>query len=427
MRLFKKSIIARNSSGHITLSCTSNEDLWHLYNLVAPTSDGAATVRTSTDRKVVRTGATGSVTSNRVRLSLSVAVETSEFDGRGNCVRIRGRVSVENDHVRMGSYHTLDVGLDQRVTLTRDRWDAVHLDLIESACNPDASADVVAILLSSVTGSSGRGCANIASVTSHLTTVRAAVEVSIPKRRPGRPDGAGKAVEKFYKGVYDSMMRTVFGPDSEADKIKVILIASPGFTRDEYWEYLLAESVRRGDREVIKAKSKFVRARSSSHHVHSLEEVFGDADLAARLDNTKYARENNALQKFLRMLDTDPLRAHFGYRAVRQAADASAIQTLMLTDALFRSFEAAERRKYVALVEDVRGGGSGEVLVLSTMHGSGKMLEQVSGVASILRFPMEEEFEEEKEEEEEQEDAIDEEKEAPKQTRLEYDMEALGL
>eukprot|EP00588_Corethron_pennatum_P000435 CAMPEP_0194288558 /NCGR_PEP_ID=MMETSP0169-20130528/37051_1 /TAXON_ID=218684 /ORGANISM="Corethron pennatum, Strain L29A3" /LENGTH=81 /DNA_ID=CAMNT_0039035591 /DNA_START=24 /DNA_END=265 /DNA_ORIENTATION=+ len=81
MRLFKKSIIARNSSGHITLSCTSNEDLWHLYNLVAPTSDGAATVRTSTDRKVVRTGATGSVTSNRVRLSLSVAVETSEFDG----------------------------------------------------------------------------------------------------------------------------------------------------------------------------------------------------------------------------------------------------------------------------------------------------------------------------------------------------------
>lgn len=430
MKLFKRAITTRNSSGYLTIACTTPEDLWHLYNLVVPTSTDATTVRTSTDRKVIRTGTTGSVTSSRVRLDLSVAIEDAEFDGKGLTVRLRGRVAKENNYVRMNSYHTLDVGLDQRLTITKDRWDAVHLDVIESACNPDINADVVAILLSSVTGASGRGCANICSVTEHLTTVRATVEVTIPKRRTGRPDGVGKAVEKFYKGVYDAMMRTIFSQDTDGNKIKLILIASPGFTRDDFWEYLLAESARRGDREVMKAKSKFLRARSSSHHLHCLEEIFADAELAGRLNDTKYATEVNAIQKFLRMLDNDPLRAHFGYGAVRRAVDAGAVQTLMVTDALFRSFEAGERRKYVGLVEDVRAAGNGEVLVMSTMHGSGKMLVQVGGVAAILRFPMEEVEEDEMDDSEDEEvngkDPGEDEIEHV-QSQLEYDLEAMGL
>lgn len=72
---------------------------------------------------------------------------------------------------------------------------------------------------------------------------------------------------------------------------------------------------------------------------------------------------------------------------VRAAADLGAIQTLLLTDALFRTNDVAARRGWVALVDSVRGGG-GDVHIFSSAHVSGEQLGQISGAAAILRFPL---------------------------------------
>lgn len=45
------------------------------------------------------------------------------------------------------------------------------------------------------------------------------------------------------------------------------------------------------------------------------------------------------------------------------------------------------RRKWVDLVEQVKGAG-GKVFIFSARHSSGQQLEQLSGAAAILRFPM---------------------------------------
>jgi protein pelota len=42
---------------------------------------------------------------------------------------------------------------------------------------------------------------------------------------------------------------------------------------------------------------------------------------------------------------------------------------------------------YAGLVDSVRAGG-GEALVFSSMHISGEQLNQLSGIAAILRFPL---------------------------------------
>lgn len=46
-----------------------------------------------------------------------------------------------------------------------------------------------------------------------------------------------------------------------------------------------------------------------------------------------------------------------------------------------------QRRAYAQLVEGVRESG-GEALVFSGAHVSGEQLDQLSGVAAILRFPL---------------------------------------
>ncbi len=87
------------------------------------------------------------------------------------------------------------------------------------------------------------------------------------------------------------------------------------------------------------------------------------------------------------MLTENPERAYYGLAHVERALDANAIHTLLVTDMLFRSKKVEERKRYVRLVEEVRGNG-GEVKVFSSLHVSGQQLAQLSGVAAILRFPM---------------------------------------
>jgi protein pelota len=54
---------------------------------------------------------------------------------------------------------------------------------------------------------------------------------------------------------------------------------------------------------------------------------------------------------------------------------------------LFRTPNAAARRRWVTLTEEVRDNGAG-VHIFSSAHTSGQQLGELTGVAAILRFPL---------------------------------------
>lgn len=62
-------------------------------------------------------------------------------------------------------------------------------------------------------------------------------------------------------------------------------------------------------------------------------------------------------------------------------------KTLLISDKLFRVADVPRRAAYVKLVEEVKQGG-GTVHVFSSMHVSGEQLNQLTGIAAVLRFPL---------------------------------------
>lgn len=160
-------------------------------------------------------------------------------------------------------------------------------------------------------------------------------------------------------------------------------------TQEKFFEYVISEATRTSNRTILDNRSKFVLIHCSSGHKQALREVLADKAIQSKLTDTRYARESRALEKFFKTLNDVPEKAYYSYKHVRLATDLGAVQTLLVTDALFRSANIPTRRLYVKLVEDVRAQG-GEVMVLSSLHISGEQLQQVSGVAAILKFPMEE-------------------------------------
>lgn len=65
-------------------------------------------------------------------------------------------------------------------------------------------------------------------------------------------------------------------------------------------------------------------------------EVLQDPAVLARLSDTKAASEVKALEQFYQILQTEPAKAFYGKNHVIRAADAQAVETLLISDNLFR-------------------------------------------------------------------------------------------
>jgi protein pelota len=408
MKVLKKQISAKDGSGLVVLRPSTSEDLWHIFNLLQK----GDLVRTTTVRKVVKETSTGSTSSQKKRLNLTVQVEKMDFDPQSLELRLSGPTTSESDLVRMGAYHTLKLEMDQNFSLEKECWDQIFLDRIDEACNPDRQSEVAAVVMQST------GLAHVCLVTGSLTITKARIDTNIPKKRTGSSSHA-KSTTKFYNGVYQALLKLPW------DQLKCCLIGSPGFVKDDFYKYLLEESVRREDRVLIENKQKFILCKVSSGHKHALEDAFMDPKIMAQMEDTKVAKEVSVLNQFMRMIDTDPDRAYYGYGHVSKAQESLAIDSLLVTDSLFRADNVQERRKYVTLVEQVRESG-GKVFIFSSMHVSGQQLKQVSGVAAILRYPLPD-VEEEAEADISDDDYSDNDTDVDPNARIREDMEDMGL
>ncbi|CAO1620581.1 unnamed protein product [Parajaminaea phylloscopi] len=416
--------IERDGSGRVALIPEEDEDMYHLLNLI----EEGDRIRAPAVRRVQSESSTGSMESHRVRTNLTIQVTKVNFDatgssappdpsaanaanasaaqeassstagalggggagggpgGEGATLQVSGRVVEENAFVKMGAFHTLDLEPNRQVTVTKDSWDSIHLERLSEASDVGSRAEVGAVVL-------GEGTAIVCLLTEHMTVIRQRIEVPLPRKRKGLPASAGdRSLGKFHAQVYNAILKLVTLP-----ALRLIILASPGFIRDTVYDFLFEEAVKRGDKALVGAdvKRKFLKIHCSSPHVHSLMEVLKSPEVSSQLKDTKFAREGQLLERFMRMLASDELRAWYSEPHVLLAATRGAVQTLLISDGLFRAADPARRRKFVQLVEDVRAQG-GEVAIFSSMHESGKQLNNLTGIAAILTWPMDvEEVEEE--------------------------------
>ncbi|CAH3135189.1 unnamed protein product [Porites lobata] len=370
MKLVAKNF-EKDSSGSVVLVPEEAEDMWHAYNLIAV----GDRLKSTTIRRVQTESATGSVSSNKVRTTLAIAVEGIEFDTQACMLRIKGRNVEENQYVKMGAYHTIDLELNRKFTLLKEYWDLIALERVEMACDPTQHADLGAILLH-------EGLGHIMLVTSSMTIVRAKIDMNIPRKRKGFCSQHDKGLLRFYDAIIQGVLRHI-----NFDVVKCVLVASPGFVKEQFCDYMFQQAIKNEWKAITENKSKFILVHSSSGHKHTLKEVLADPAVTARLADTKAAGEVKALDTFFTMLQTEPDRAYYGINHVEKANEAIAVETLLVTDELFRSTDLPTRKRYVKLVESVKENG-GDVRVFSSLHVSGEQLGQLSGVAAILRFPM---------------------------------------
>ncbi|CAK9065290.1 unnamed protein product [Durusdinium trenchii] len=139
----------------------------------------------------------------------------------------------ENQWVKMGAHHTLEIELNNKLTLGKDRWDAMHLQELDEATDVHKTSEVAVLLMEA-------GLANFHLLTAVLAKDVHRVSVALPKKR-ATTTNYDKALVRFFEQVYQGIKDHV-----NLDLVKCVLLAGPGFVKDDFLAWMIQRATQSG-------------------------------------------------------------------------------------------------------------------------------------------------------------------------------------
>jgi len=357
----------------VSIGCV--EDLWHLHNLITPDDN----VRGKTTRKMVKENASGDRTgADKVTITMEITVEKIEFDPIGE-LRLAGKNVSNIDGIRNGASHTLMIRAEPQDLLIRKlEWTPVWEERLKDACDAEGKADTAAVCLD-------YGKAFVCLLNQSMIITKACIEVSIAKKhKTGGGNKRDESIQKFFKQTMAAILSNY-----DFNTVKVIVLCSPGTLQAEFMSYL--KRVAQEDTPEMKTLqsnlSKFMQVKTYTGSRGAITEVLKDRSVQKLTSLTKGLEGVNAWEEFEKKMAKQPDYCTYTPQLVLEAFQNEAVDTLLISDTLLRIPIVLHRRFYVTLTQAAKMSGI-TVATLSSEENSGRHLDQISGIAAILRFPL---------------------------------------
>ncbi|CAI4052087.1 hypothetical protein SUVZ_14G3180 [Saccharomyces uvarum] len=373
MKVFSLKKDSVNKGGAIiALQPEDKEDLFTIYQIID--KDDELVFRRKFTSKL---DDTGKKTSTDL-IKLKIKVISNEFDMKGEYLKYKGITVTDEtgDNKPVGKYLGFTVDYVYPFTIIKHNFNKFMQKLLDDACNVEQKSDTAAIVLQ-------EGIAHVCLVTASSTILKQKIEYSMPKKK--RATDVVKfdeKTEKFYKAIYNSIKK-----DLDLGKLKTIILCSPGFYAKILMDKIVQYAEEEHNKKILDNKGMFFIAHSSTGYLQGINEVLKNPLYASKLQDTKYSKENLIMDEFLLHLNKDDNKAWYGEKEITKAAEFGAINYLLLTDRIMHSDDIAQRVKYLKLMDSVESNG-GKTLVFSTLHSLGEELDQLTGIACILKYPL---------------------------------------
>jgi protein pelota len=405
----------RDGKGSVKCTPETEDDMWDLYNLLKLDDivHATATRKVKASEMEASSGGNGTrdTSSKVIKLTLGVKVTNIDWDPDLSLVRVSGQNQTVSEYVKQGAMHTLELTTHKAVTIEKSEWDGEDVRRFRKALEPNVQATIAAMLISDV------GECRIALCGGARTTVVAKIERSIPKKKGvGAVVGHEKQLGKFYDDICDAVLGGIGSGHATAsssaaaaatgstdekkkkhflENCNCFVIAGPGFGKENILQRLneRAQKLYSGKSFESWLKSSFdcvlvKNVRASSAHVGALLEALKDPSTRKAVGAAAETLDADVLEQLY--AEIEKYKALYGPSHVLKAFKEGAIKMLLLSDDVFRTKDPIERKLWTKVREEVENSGFGSARVFSTGHESGERLKQLTGVAAILRFPMEE-------------------------------------
>lgn len=331
----------RPEQGYIRIKVEVLEDLWHLDHII---EEGDYLKSKTYRRAEQKSDVLRPQRSEKKLVTLTIRVEKVEFHRHANWLRVTGTITEGED---TGSYHTINLEEGSVLTLTK-KWRQYHLDRLQEAVEQGQTPRILVVVMDDETADFGiirqYGVDEVATVYSNM-----------PGKR--EPSQRKTAKTNYYGEVFTKI----------ADYDLPTIVAGPGFTKEEFRKY--AKDVHGKD---ILIESVSTTGRTGLYELVKkglVERVYTDS---------KTAKDIQLVEELFSHIITG--NAAYGLEEVRKAIEYNACETLLVVDSLLRKSRDVE-----SLLEKARQRG-GETHIISSHHEGGEKLENLGGIAALLRF-----------------------------------------
>jgi len=341
---------------HIKIKIDSLDDLWYLSTII----EEKDSITGQTERKIKIGGATDrNQKVIRKKVFMTIIVEKVEFHKYANILRVTGKITAGPEDVAKGSYHTFNCEQETIIEITKQHWLRYH----NTKLNEATAAKHASILLCVV----DRDEAHFAIMKKYGYEYLTSIQGNVQKK-----DSPEKIKSIFYaevvKQIEDYNLRYTL------DKI---ILASPGF-----WKQYLQEEIK--NKAIAK---KIIVATCSAVNKKSFEEVLKQPETMAALRDDQIVKEMTLVEEVLKQIMKDGNVA-YGMKETKKAAEAGAIEHLLVTDTLIQKKRQDNTYHLVEKAMRDTDNGAGHVHIISADHEGGKKVDGLGGIAAILRYKM---------------------------------------
>lgn len=360
--------------GYVKLKVESEDDIWELYNLIL----SGDSVRSVTYRKTHKENTSGTVSVKIHKLAMTIIVKSTEYGGQ--TLRVSGFNAIDNEYVKMGQHHTMELKLGSELILYKKSWDWLARTRLEESCRKKIGAgdDILVLLI-------GNGVANMFLVSSQKTVKLFSVSHNITRgQNNNHPYKESK--HKFFQMITQNLFSHLNFEDLDN-----IILGGPGFYKNDFFKYLMDSDHHKNKDFTSILKNKrhiFIITSTSSVFQSSIDEILLSEDFQEKLKDTKAFQQVKLIQHFQYLLATNSDLVCYGLKSTENALENNAIEILMVSDALVRS-DSIKIRSKLANITAMNNSLGGKTCIFSSTHNSGKTLDNMSGIAAILRFPVE--------------------------------------
>jgi protein pelota len=354
-------IIEKNfRQGFVKVVPSSDDDLWHLYNVIykgdAVYAYSSRAIKSEQEYSRPKSG-------ERVSAFMGVTVESVAWDKFLGKLRVHGIICHAPDIMPTGAHHTLNIALNQPLKIVKKDWPKHLLDRLTRASKTEKPMLILAI------DDEGFAVAE---------TKQYGVDIKVEERMklPGKLEAEKRstAAKEYFRRVLNSLTQ-LWSPNHSP-----IVILGVGFVKNDFAKFL-ADEASDVPKSVVDLKSV------NNGGTAGIYEALRSGVLLKTAKQLRIVDEAEVMEEVMKRLGKGEGTITYGIEQVEATVKMSAVEKLILADTMLRESEEEQRLHLEELMRAVEQR-SGSVTVISTEHEAGAKLLALGGIAALLRFPV---------------------------------------
>ncbi len=325
------------------------DDLWHLEQVI----EKHDLVSGMTDRKI-KPRSEGEKT-QRIKLFVSLDVDLVEFHRFLGQLRVSGKIvdGKPAELLEMGAQHSLEIGLGRDVKIKKQSLKKYQVDRLKKAAAATKKGKVLLVVLDD-----------------ERADFALLKEFELESKATVRSSKSGKQ----FKGEDNrpEYFQEIVSKIGEIKPEKVV-VAGPGFAKEDFQKFL----EEKGKPE----KTQFFFASTNSVGRTGLQELLKGNVLDRMVEEMQLVKETKLVEQLLAELGKESGLAEYGFKEVKKAVEAGAVKELLVAD----RFLIEKREEAEKLMQAAEKMG-GIVHLINAGHEAGKQLQNLGGIAGLLRF-----------------------------------------